>query len=92
MNLRPHQELAVEMLRDSLRAGHKRPLLAAPCSFGKTITAAAMLKMALDKGKRGIFICDRIKLVQQSLEAFGNHGLPFGVMQGNHEMTDPTGS
>lgn len=90
MNLRPHQELAVEMLRESLRTGHKRPLLAAPCSFGKTITAAALLKMALEKGRRGIFICDRIKLVQQSLEAFDRHGLPFGVMQGNHYMTDPT--
>jgi len=89
MQLRPHQELAIQMLRDSLASGKKRPLLAAPCSFGKTITAAAMLKSALDKGKRGIFICDRIKLVQQSLEAFGRHGLPFGVMQGNHELTNP---
>lgn len=89
MQLRPHQELAIQMLRDSLASGHKRPLLAAPCSFGKTITAAAMLKSALDKGKRGIFICDRIKLVQQSLEAFDAHGLPFGVMQGNHELTNP---
>lgn len=89
MQLRPHQELAIEMLRDSLRKGKMRPLLAAPCSFGKTITAAAMLKSALDKGKRGIFICDRIKLVQQSLEAFDAHGLPFGVMQGNHELTNP---
>jgi len=89
MNLRPHQELAIEMLRASLASGKKRPLLAAPCSFGKTITAAAMLKSALDKGKRGIFICDRIKLVQQSLEAFDHHGLPFGVMQGNHELTNP---
>src|SRR6056300_298664 len=89
MNLRPHQELAIQMLRDSLAAGNKRPMLAAPCSFGKTITAAAMLKNALDKGKRGIFICDRIKLVQQSLEAFDHHGLPFGVMQGNHELTNP---
>ena len=89
MNLRPHQELAIQMLRDSLAAGNKRPMLAAPCSFGKTITAAAMLKNALEKGKRGIFICDRIKLVQQSLEAFDRHGLPFGVMQGNHELTNP---
>ena len=84
MKLRPHQELAIQMLRDSLAAGNKRPMLAAPCSFGKTITAAAMLKNALDKGKRGIFICDRVKLVQQSLEAFDRQGLPFGVMQGNH--------
>ena len=89
MELRPHQEQAVEMLRQSIRTGHKRPMLAAPCSFGKTITAASLLKSALAKGKRGIFICDRIKLVSQTLEAFGNHGLPFGVMQGNHYLSNP---
>ena len=64
-------------------------MLAAPCSFGKTITAAAMLKNALDKGKRGIFICDRVKLISQSIEAFDAHGLPFGVMQGDHFMSNP---
>lgn len=90
MDLREHQIKAVEMLRDSLRSGHRKPILAAPCSFGKTITAAYMLKSAAEKGKRGIFICDRIKLVQQSLEAFDSHELDFGVIQGNHELSDVT--
>lgn len=89
MELRPHQIKAVEMLRQSLRAGNKRPVLAAPCSFGKTITAAYMLSEAAKKGKRGIFICDRVKLVQQALEAFDYHGLRVGVMQGDHERTNP---
>ena len=88
MKLRPHQEKAIEMLRASLRKGNKRPILAAPCSFGKTITAAALLKSAVLRGKKGIFICDRIKLVQQSLESFSHHGLEFGVIQGNHELTN----
>ena len=78
------------MLRESLARGNKRPLLAAPCSFGKTITAAYILKQAYEKGKRGIFICDRVKLVQQTLEEFDEHELPFGVMQGIHELNDPT--
>ena len=89
MKLRPHQDTAIEMVRESLRKGNKRIMLAAPCSFGKTITAAAILKSALEKGKRGIFICDRIKLVQQTLQAFDHHGLPFGVMQGDHYMSNP---
>ena len=90
MQLRPHQEKAVQMLRDSLARGHKRPLLAAPCSFGKTITAAYILNEAYKKGKRGIFICDRVKLVQQTLDSFTNHQMPFGVIQGSHELNDPT--
>ena len=31
IELRPHQEDAVEQIRQSLRKGNKRPLLAAPC-------------------------------------------------------------
>ena len=88
MELRPHQRKAVQMLRDSLSRGKKRPILAAPCSFGKTITAAYMLQQAAEKGKRGIFICDRIKLVEQSLEEFEDHGMDFGVIQGNHWRSD----
>jgi len=88
INLRPHQEQAIQMLRQSLRSGKRRPILAAPCSFGKTITAAALMASVAARGKRGIFICDRIKLVQQSLEEFTNHGLQFGVIQGNHELTN----
>jgi len=89
MELRPHQEKAVQMLRESLARGNKRPLLAAPCSFGKTITAAYILNEAYKKGRRGIFICDRVKLVQQTLESFTDHQMPFGVMQGSHELNDP---
>lgn len=88
MNLRPHQQRAIDMLRTSLRNGNKRPILAAPCSFGKTITAAYLLQSAAAKGKRSIFICDRIKLIQQSLEAFSSAGMNFGVIQGNHELTN----
>jgi len=85
MELRPHQIKAVEMLRASIFEGKHRPILAAPCSFGKTITAAYMLKGAAEKGKRGIFLCDRIKLVQQAVEQFDLHGLEVGVIQGMND-------
>ena len=89
MELRPHQQKAVEMLRASIFDGKHRPILAAPCSFGKTITAAYILASAAAKGKRGIFICDRIKLVQQAIREFDEHGLDVGVIQGIHERTNP---
>ena len=88
MELRPHQEKAIEMIRQSLRTGHKRPLLAAPCSFGKTITAAWLLKAAAEKGKRVIFFADRVKLIDQTVAAFEALGLEFGVMQADHWMSD----
>ena len=90
MQLREHQEKAIDLLRNSLRNGKKRPILAAPCSFGKTVTAAFMLEESIKKGKRGVFICDRIKLVEQSLEAFDFRGIDVGVIQGNHDRSDHT--
>ena len=91
MELREHQVRAIEMCRDSIRKGNKRIMLAAPCSFGKTRVAVEMLANAAKKGKEGIFICDRIKLVQQAIEEFDKHGIEAGVIQGwNHPRSNWT--
>ena len=89
ISLRPHQERAIEMLRDSLRKGNKRIVLAAPCSFGKTRVAAYILAEAAKRGKKGVFICDRIKLVQQALDSFDEFKLNVGVIQGDHWRWNP---
>jgi DNA repair protein RadD len=88
MELRPHQVKAIEMIRHSLKTGHKRPLLAAPCSFGKTITAAWLMKAAAARGRRCVFFCDRVKLLQQTIDAMESLRLEFGVMQAQHHQTD----
>jgi len=88
MQLRPHQERAISMLRQSLAKGYKRPILGACCSFGKTITALYILTEAAKKGKKCIFFCDRVKLVQQALAAFDKAGIEVGVIQSMHERTN----
>ena len=70
IKLRPHQEAAVEQIRQSLRKGNKRPLLAAPCSMGKTIISSFIMMRAAENGVRSIFFCDRVKLVGQTVETF----------------------
>ena len=70
ITLRPPQKLAIQQLRDSIAAGNKRIMLAAPCSFGKTRVAAWILAEAAKRGRKGVFICDRIKLIDQALEDF----------------------
>jgi len=87
MELRPHQSDAIEQIRALLRKGHRRIILAATTSFGKTVVAAHMMEEAQRKGKRGVMICDRIQLVEQSLEKFDAMGLDCGVIQGNHPRT-----
>lgn len=88
MQLRDHQVKAVEMIRDSFKQGNRRVMLAACCSFGKTITAGYMMKSAAATGRRVIFMADRVKLVQQTMDAFEAMGLDFGVIQADHWMTD----
>ena len=90
MELRPHQQLAIDLIRKSLATGHKRPLLAAPCSFGKTLVSAYILQHAAAKGKRVVFFADRLKLISQTQTQFDSMGIKYGVIQGQHEMTDPT--
>jgi superfamily II DNA or RNA helicase len=86
MQLRPHQETALILARQSIKNGNKRPIIAAPTSFGKTILAGKMLKNCQDMGKRGWFFCDRIQLIEQSIDKFREMGIDFGVRQAEHEL------
>jgi DNA repair protein RadD len=87
--LRPHQERAIEMLRRSLASGHKRPMMQAPTGFGKTLTAAWIVRRLLDRGKRIAFVVPRVDLVAQAVDDFEREGISaIGVMQGLHERTD----
>ena len=89
IELRPHQEVAVEALRQSLRNGKMRPLLAAPCSMGKTMIAAHIMMNAAEKGIRSVFFCDRVKLVSQTTETFDRLGASYSVLQGDDPRYDP---
>lgn len=89
--LRPYQIEAIERLRDSVRAGHRRPVLQAPVGAGKTLVAATIVQSALDKGNRVVFVVPAISLIDQTVEAFEAEGIrEVGVMQSDHYLTDPT--
>jgi superfamily II DNA or RNA helicase len=64
-------------------------MLQAPTGFGKTLTAAHIIRRALDKGKRVAFVVPAINLIDQTVAAFEAEGIhAIGVMQGIHERTD----
>ena len=87
--LRPHQAKAIEMLRQSLGSGKRRPVLQAPTGFGKTLLAAAIIEGALAKNKRVIFTVPALELVEQTVRAFWNDGIrDVGVIQAWNPMTD----
>jgi DNA repair protein RadD len=89
LELRPHQAKAIEMLRQSLGSGKRRPVLQAPTGFGKTLLAAAVVEGALAKKKRVIFTVPALSLVDQTVKAFWDDGVrDVGVIQGTNVMTD----
>jgi DNA repair protein RadD len=88
--LRPHQTLAIQMIRQSLAQGNRRVVCAMPTGAGKTVTAAQIIRGALAKGNRAIFTAPAISLIDQTVTAFELEGIEgIGVMQANHPRTDP---
>lgn len=87
--LRDYQTAAIDNLRDTLRRGVKRIVLQMPTGAGKTALAGAIVRMAMERGKRVIFTVPALSLVDQTVDSFENDGvLEIGVMQAFHERTD----
>ncbi len=79
-SLRPYQHAAVEALRHSLQAGYRRPVLVSPTGSGKTNIAAAVVRGALDKNKRVLFLAPRRELIDQACNRLLAHGITPGVI------------
>src|SRR3977135_1514702 len=73
--LRRNQETAIEMLRESLRTGHRRPILQLPTGAGKTRIAAEIVLGSLSKARCAILVVPRISLIEQTVSAFEHEGI-----------------
>ena len=87
--LRPRQEQCITEIRQAIKEGHKRIIVAAPCGFGKTLLSAHLIGGALSKGTRPLFTAPAISLIDQTVRAFEFEGIrDIGVMQAQHVRTD----
>lgn len=77
IELYPHQDQAIESLYDAIRAGCKYNILRAETGFGKTYTAAEILRRAYSKGSVAWFVVPRKELLKQTAKSFNKAGLPF---------------
>ena len=84
ISLRPYQSAAIQALRIALAGGNKRLMCYSPTGSGKTEIGMAMIRGAMDKGKRVVFLCNRIGLVSQASRRFALAGIPHGVIQGDN--------
>ena len=87
--LRPFQVTAHEALRQGARERHRKQLIMAPTGAGKSILAMNIIREALLKGKRAMFICDRKTLIAQTSNVAREVGLGcHGIIQANNPMLD----
>lgn len=90
MELRDYQSDTIYKIRVSLSTGHSRPCVQAPTGSGKTVIAADIIRSARSKHKRVMFVVPMLSLIDQTVERFVQNGITeIGVMQAQHEMTDP---
>jgi type I restriction enzyme R subunit len=70
--LRPYQENAVHAVQAAVKAGKDRFLFEMATGTGKTLTAAAIIKLFLRSGNasRVLFLVDRLELEDQAKKAF----------------------
>jgi len=84
LSLRPYQSLAVQNLRRALAGGIVREMLCSPTGSGKTEIGMALVRGARSKGKRVVFLCNRVHLVEQTARRFKKAGIDHGVIQGEN--------
>lgn len=88
--LRSHQQDVVDEYKSLREKGATRVMIQAACGFGKTLTAAYLIRDAIEQGKRVVFVTPRLTLLDQTIESYGMDGFEdhIGVLQGNHPLTD----
>lgn len=84
LQLRPYQELGLNLIRSSLGRPLSRVLFYLPTGGGKTVMAEAIIRGAVDKDKRVVFIANRKQLVAQASAHLTRAGIPHGILQGDN--------
>jgi len=84
--LRDYQEKAVTSVRDSIRAGNKRAVMVMPTGGGKSLCFAEIIRLALSKGNKCLFLVHRRNLVEQFAETVKRHvGCDVGIIMSGHQ-------
>jgi len=85
MELRQHQIEIINETRREIASGNKKPLIFAPCSFGKTIVAAEIARLAVEKGNKVLFLLHRRLLAYQTKDKFDDYGLHSSIIMAGYD-------
>ena len=79
--LRPYQQHTEQEARSALAGGLKRICLYLPTGGGKTLTAISIIKKAVAKGRKVVFLANRKQLVGQTSKVLYRYGIAHGILQ-----------
>lgn len=83
--LREYQEKTVEMIRDEIRKGNKRILIALPTGAGKTHVLSDIAKKAQIKENNVLALMHRRQLVTQMVDSFAENGIKADIIMSGLE-------
>lgn len=84
LELRPYQEESVEALRQGFRDKHIRQVLCASTGAGKSRIMEYLIRAAMEKGSRIMFMCERRILVEQFSAHLDRAGIDHGILMAGH--------
>lgn len=94
--LRPYQEDCVGAVRLALQKGYRAPLLRLPTGGGKTVIACAIMKGAITRGFRSLFLAHRDTLIKQCSRKLAenqvHHGIIMAGITPDHQAPVQVGS
>jgi len=78
IQLRPYQQAAYDEGRDHYRAGRRSVLFVGPTGMGKTVLGGAMVRGAVERGKRVAWYAHTRELVTQAAKSIERMGVEVG--------------
>lgn len=88
MELRDYQTNAITAIRSSIGRGNKKPLLVSPTGSGKTAMGSEIVKCAVEKKNRVLFLAPRRELIYQASATFHKAGILHGIIMAGEPMAE----
>lgn len=88
MKLRDYQTTAISSIRSTIGRGNKKPILVSPTGSGKTAMGTEIVRLAIAKGSRVLFLAPRRELVYQASKTFSAAGINHGIIMAGEPMND----
>jgi DNA repair protein RadD len=79
----PFQNKAIRDVYQALGRGNNK-ILKLPTGSGKTYIAAAIIAHAVSKGRKVLFLVDRLSLLEQTADEFAKLGIYGSIIQGDN--------